>query len=391
MRSRRPQRLSATFVKAVTEPGRYGDGRGNFGLSLLVKPTATGGRSKSFSQRLRVNGRVLTIGLGPWPLVTLAEAREAALSNARAARQGIDPIADRRRRAAIPTFRQAAERVIDTHAESWKGGGRTAAIWRARLQQYAYPKLGELRVDAVQSSDVLAVVGPLWTVRRETAAKVKAYCSAVFAWAIAEGHRADNPVAAIAAALPRAGGGRQHLRAMPWRDVADALRQVRESSAGRSTKDCFEFLVLTATRSGEARGARWEELDGAIWTIPGSRTKTGREHRVPLSHAALAVLERARDYADGSGLIFPSATGKALSDSTLSKMLRELGLAGTPHGMRSSFRDFCGETGQPREVAEASLAHQVGSAVERAYARSDMLERRSLLMEAWAEAIGRPS
>ena len=386
MRSHRPQRLSATFVRAVTEPGRYGDGRGNFGLSLLVKPTAIGGLSKSFAQRLRVNGKVLTIGLGPWPLVTLAEAREAALGNARAARQGLDPIADRRRKAAIPTFRQAAERVIDAHAGSWKDGSRTAAIWRARLAQYAYPKVGELRVDAVTSADVLAVVGPLWTAKRETAAKVRSYCSAVFAWAIAEGHRANDPVAAIAAALPRGGAQREHLRAMPWRDVADAIRQVRESTAARSTKDCFEFVVLTATRSGEARGARWEELDGAIFTIPGNRTKTGREHRVPLSHAVLAVLERAREYSD-DGLIFPAPRGGMLSDNTLSKMLRDNGIPATVHGFRSSFRDWCGETGQPREVAEASLAHQVGSAVERAYARSDMLERRSMLMDAWAEVI----
>ncbi len=384
----RPMRLSATFVKSCRTSGRYGDGRGGHGLSLMVKPMAAGGLSKTWAQRLRLHGKPIDIGLGSYPVVTLEEARQAALENARAARTGIDPIADRRRRAAIPTFREAAERVIAAHSGSWKDGSRTAGIWASRLDQYAYPSLGSLRVDAITSGDVLGVVGPLWTAKRETATKLKSYLNAIFAWAVAEGHRDDNPVDSIGAALPRGGAQRTHLRALPWGDVPGAIRAVRESNSAQATVDCFEFIVLTACRSGEARAAEWSEvdLDARVWTIPASRTKTQHEHRIPLSATSLTVLERARQYSDGR-LVFPSPTGRVMSDNTLSKMLRDNGVPSTVHGFRSSFRDWCGETGQPREVAEASLAHQVGNAVERAYARSDMLGRRRELMESWAEAV----
>ena len=383
----RPTKLSATFVKNCRTPGRYGDGRGGHGLSLLVKPMVAGGLSKTFSQRLRLNGKPIDIGLGSYPVITLEEARRAAIENTRAARGGIDPIADRRRRASIPTFRQAAEKVIETKAASWKGG-RTEGIWRGRLERYAYPAIGEMRVDAITSSDLLAVIGPLWATKKETAAKTKSYLNAVFSWCIAKGHRTDNPVDAIRAALPRGGGQVEHHRALDWRDVGNAIRKVRESDAYPTTKICFEFLVLTASRSGEARFAEWREVDvdARLWTIPGSRTKSGREHRVPLSDAAMSILEEAGKFSD-EGLIFPSPTGKAMSDSTASKLLRELGIGAVPHGFRSSFRDWCGETGQQREVAEAALAHTFGNAVEQAYARSDLFQRRRELMRQWADAI----
>ena len=376
-------------MRNVRAVGRYGDGRGGHGLSLLVKPAA-GGLSKTWSQRLRLNGRPLNIGLGPYPLVTLEEAREAAIENARAMRAGVDPLADRRRRAGIPTFEQAAEKVIATHSESWKDGSRTAGIWRTRLTAYAYPSLGAFRVDQVASADVLGVLAPIWAEKRETAQKVRSYINAVMAWAIAEGHRNDNPVDAIGAALPRAGAKTTHQRALAYADIAGALAKIWESDASETTKLCIEFLTLTAARSGEVRGATWGEVDkyAATWTIPGSRTKTGRDHRVPLSNAAMAVLDRAQEYADGSGFLFPSSSGRMLSDSTLSKLLRELGVAGTPHGMRSSFRDWAAErSGAPREIAEMALGHVEGSAAELAYRRTDYFERRRELMEAWAGAI----
>ena len=386
----RPARLSATFVRTVTEPGRYGDGRGAFGLSLLVKPTTAGRVSRTWAQRLRINGRPFNIGLGRYPLVTLNEARETALNNARAVRSGTDPLADRRRKAAMPTFREAAERVVELHSPNWRNG-KTAAAWRARLAEYAYPVIGNVKMDALTTADVLRVLTPIWATRRATALKVRQYISAVMAWGIGEGLRADNPAGGdvISGALPKAGAKTTHQRALPFADVPAALAKVRESDAGPTTKLAVEFLTLTACRSAEVRGATWTEIDqvAATWTIPSERMKTGREHRVPLSKAAMAVLERARGYADGSGVVFPSPTGRVLSDNTLSKLFRELGVAGTPHGMRSSFRDWAAECSDvPREIAELALAHVEGSASELAYRRTDYFERRRQLMEDWGEA-----
>lgn len=389
MNPSRPRRLSATFVRTVTKPGRYGDGRGGHGLSLLVKPMTNGGVSRSWSQRLQVHGRPCNIGLGSFPLVTLAAAREQALDNARAVRGGADLVADRRRRSLVPTFQDAVDHVIALHAANWKEGTRTANIWRARLRDYVYPAIGQLPVDAVTSAQVLEVLKPLWATRRETARKVRQYIHATMTWAIAQGFRSDNPAGdPISAALPRRGARPAHQRAIPFAEVTGALARVRESDAYEITKLAIAFLTLTACRSGEVRGARWTEINHrmATWTIPGVRMKTGREHRVPLSTAALVVLDSARECADGSGLCFPSLTGRMLSDNTLSKLFRGLGIEGTPHGMRSSFRDWAAECSDaPREVAELALAHIEGSAVERAYRRTDLFERRRELMQQWAE------
>lgn len=385
------QRLSATFARTITTPGRYGDGgRGSYGLALLVKPTTTGSISKSWVQRVRINGRSTNIGLGPYPLVALAQAREAAIENARAVRAGIDPQADRKRRAAIPTFTDAAERVIALHSENWKDGSRTASIWRSRLTGYAYPTIGRIKVNELTSAHVLSVLTPIWAGRRETAKKVRQYLNAVMAWTVAQGYREDNPAAGdvISAALPRAGNASEHHRSLGYTDVPAVLATVSASAAHQATKDALAFLVLTSTRSGEVRGATWTEIDPdtATWTIPKARMKTGREHRVPLSSAAMGVLNRARDYTDTSGLVFPSATGKMLSDNTLSKLLRENGIPCVPHGFRSTFRVWAAECSSvPREIAEMALAHVEGSAAELAYRRTDYFQARRSLMEAWAK------
>ena len=375
----RPKTLSAAFVKSVREAGRYGDGRGGYGLSLLVKPTTTGRLSKSWSQRLYINGRPAMLGLGAYPVVTLGEARALALENRRQLSQGIDP-----RTGGVPTFAEAAERVLSLHAEGWRDGGRTAAIWRSSLERYAHPAFGRKSVADVTAGDILAVVSPLWTAKRATARKLKNRVGAVMAWSVAQGYRADDPTAAVTAALPRNGNTVQHQRALSHGQVAAALATIRDSGAPASAVLAFRFLTLTAARSGEVRGARWAEVDreAAVWTIPSTRTKTGRPHRVPLSAEALAVLTEAEATADGSGLIFSSPTGRVLSDGALSRMVRENGVACVPHGMRSTFRDWAGETGVAREVAEACLAHVVRG-VEGAYARSDLLERRRPVMAAW--------
>lgn len=388
----RPTRLSATFVRTIAEPGRFTDGLGGFGLSLLVKVSTSGRITKSWAQRIRAGGRFRYIGLGPYPLVSLAEAREAAFQNAREVRAGVDPLADRKRKAATPAFEDAAEKVIDLHIPHWKDGGRTAAIWRARLAEYVYPRVGSAKVDTLTTADILEVLTPVWATKRETSRKIRQYLDAILAWCVAEGFISSNPADAkvIRAALPRAGGQTNHQPALAYADVPAALAFVEASDAAATTKLAIRFLTLTACRSGEVRGARWHEIDreAATWTIPGARMKTGREHRVPLSAAAMTVLGEAGEYADGSGLVFPSPTGKVLSDSTMSKVFRSLNIAATPHGMRSSFRVWAAECSDaPREIAEMALAHVEGSAAELAYRRTDYFNRRRELMEAWAAAL----
>lgn len=385
----RPSRLSAAFVRTVKDPGRYGDGgRGSYGLSLLVRPSASGGLTKTWVQRLRINGRPTHLGLGQLALVSLGEARELAIENAKAVRAGVNPLVDRRRREAVPSFRDAAERVIALHIPNWKDGSRTAKIWHARLREHAYPTIGHVKVNVLATADVLGVLTPIWSTRRETARKLRQYVDSILSWCVAEGYLSSNPAEAkvINAALPRAGGQRNHQRALAYAEVPAALAKLEASDAAETTKLAIRFLTLTACRSGEVRGATWDEVEEhtETWKIPSSRMKSARPHRVPLSQTAQAVLERARDYRDNSGLLFPSPTGKVLSDNTLSKLFRDNDIAGTPHGMRSSFRVWAAETGVERTVAEMCLAHEVGSATETAYRRTDLFEARRSVMEDWA-------
>lgn len=381
----RPRHLSAAFVATVKAPGYYGDGRGGHGLRLLVRKRSTGKITKSWAQRLRVKGKPVDTGLGPYPLVTLAGAREKALANARGVWKGIDP-----RAGGIPSFQEACERVIRIHAASWKSV-RSERQWRASLSTYAFPKLGSASVAHISTSDVLGVLVPIWNKKPETARRVHQRIGAVMRWSIAQGYRVDNPAGdAVSAALPRVSVERRHHRALPFTNVANALRVIRASEASTSTKLAFEFLTLTACRSGEVRFGQWDEidLDSAVWTIPGQRMKTGREHRVPLSVGALQVLAESTKVRDRSGLIFPSPTGRVLSDSTLSKLCREHQIGAVPHGMRSSFRDWAAELSDaPREVAEFCLAHVEGSAAERAYRRTDYFERRRALMQEWSDFL----
>ena len=381
---RRPQRLSPSFVKTVNVPGRYGDGRGGHGLSLLVKLMRAGGFSKSWSQRVLINGRPTNIGLGAYPIVTLAEARRAVIANRRAISQGRDP-----RAGGVPTFEEAAEKVIAMHEPTWKDGARSAAIWRSSLRDYAMPQLGRKTVDAITTADVMAVLVPIWSTKRETARRVRQRIGAVMRWSVAHRYRQDNPAGdAIAEALPRHGtSAKAHHRALPHSAVGAAVEQIRASGAYRATVLAFEFLILTASRSGEVRGARWGEFDfeSATWTVPATRMKMARPHRVPLSPRAIKILEEARELSDDPDLVFPSPTGRMLSDSTISKLVRENGIGCVPHGMRSSFRDWAAECSDaPREVFELALAHVNNDRVEAAYRRSDLFERRRKLMTEWA-------
>ena len=384
----RPNRLSAAFVRNANVPGRYGDGRGGHGLSLLVKPRSTGGSSKSWSQRLLIASKPVNIGLGAYPIVTLAEAREQALQNRRVVAQGGDPRAKPR---SMPSFAVAVESVIAIHAKSWKQGGKSEDQWRSSLNTYVFPELGDRPVNQIQPRDVMRVLLPIWSTKPETARRVRQRIGAVMKWAVAQGYRTDNPAGdVLGAALPSNSAAQEHFRALPHAEVGKALETVRGSRAHKGTALCFELLTLCAVRSGEARYARWDEIDfeNTTWTIPADRMKAKRIHRVPLPEQALRVLEQARFLVDRSGLIFPSPTGRVLSNSTLSKLFRELNLGCVPHGMRSSFRDYCAELSDaPREVCELALAHVNSDRVEAAYRRSDLFERRRELMQAWADYV----
>ena len=383
---KRPSRLSATFVKTVTAPGRYGDGRGGHGLSLLVKVTKTGRLSKTWAQRIRIDGRAHNIGLGAYPVVSLSRARARALEIRQAVEEGRNPLLERVN--CIPTFTEAVEQVIANHRGAWKPGSKSEAQWRASLRDYAMERLGPMPVDKITSDHVHAVLLPIWNSKRETARRLRDRIGAVMKWAIVKRYRVDNPAGdALGEALPRAGQQVVHHAALPYREVGSAVAKLRSSRAALSTKLAIEFLILTAARSGEVRLARWDEIDAdkAMWTQPAEHTKAQRAHRVPLSRRAVQVVKMAEDLRDRSGLVFPSVTGRALSDNTLSKLLREQNIGCVPHGFRSSFRDWCRDNEVSRELAEAALAHSIGSP----YARSDLAEQRRPLMEQWAEYLAK--
>ena len=373
--------LTAAKVKNISDPGMYGDGGT---LYLRVAP----GGSKSWIQRLTIEGKRCDIGLGGYPLTSLAEARDKAFENRKAARGGGDPLAEKRK-ARMPTFREAAQNTFDANRPRWRSE-KVAAKWWQAMEKHAFPNLGNKRVDRIGRDDVLRVLTPLWTSRPEQARKLRQSIRSTLSWAQAHGLVETNMAGeAINGALPAQPAVKEHLRALPYREVGTALETVEASASSLSAKLCFRFTVLTAARSGEARGATWDEidLDAREWRIPAGRMKAGAEHRVPLSDAALTVLEQARPLRDKWRLVFPSPSraGRSLSDMTLTKVLRTTGLAerATVHGFRSSFRDWCADTGKPREIAEAALAHTVGG-VEGAYFRSDLFARRRRVMADWA-------
>ena len=379
-------KLSATRVKALRDPGRYSDGDG---LHLFISKRG----SKSWVQRITIDGRRRDIGLGGYPTISLAQARRRAANNREAIGNGRDPVAEKRR-PSTPTFSEAAHAVHEANKPRWRNGSHTRA-WIQTLERHAFPKIGSKPIDAISRTDVLAVLTPIWSTRPETARRVRQRMRTIFKWAMANELIEANPAGeAIDGALPSMPKVKAHLRALPYQDVGSALKTVDASQTSPASKHCLKFLVLTAARSGEARGATWEEIDieGATWTIPGSRMKAGTEHRVPLSSQALDVLMLARELEDGSGLCFPSPLrpGRMLSDMTLTKVLRKAGLAdrATVHGFRTSFKTWTMEqTDTPWAVGEAALAHQLGGSVEQAYARSDLFDRRRVLMQQWADYL----
>jgi integrase len=377
-------KLSDRKVRALSEPGRYSDGAT---LYLVVAP----GGSKQWVQRLTVRRRQTDVGLGGYPVVGLREAREKAQANRAQARSGADPLLERRR-AAVPTFRDLASQHIEALRPSWRNA-KHAAQWGSTLAAYAHPFIGNRPVDQVTRADVIGLLSPIWTKKPETARRVRQRVRAVMARANALEYIEHNPAGeGIDAALAKLPRIRAHHPALPYAQLPAALRAVRESTATPAVTLGFEFLALTACRSGEVRGARWEEtdMDAATWTVPASRMKGGRAHRVPLSEQAIAVLDEARGLVNGSGLVFPAPrSGLELSDMAFAQLLRRLELDFVPHGLRSSFRDWAAEqTNAPHAVMEAALAHSVKNTTEAAYFRSDLFELRRGLMAEWGRFLG---
>ena len=378
--TRQPEHaLSTAFVRTVAAAGRYCDGQG---LYLDVQPSG----SRSWVQRIAIRGRRRELGLGGFPLVPLKDARAQALANRRLARAGGDPLAEKRRLKSMPTFAAAAEAVLAQMRPGWRNP-KHGKDWLSSMARFAFPRLGKLPVSEVTSADVVETLRKVWHERPATARRVRQRISTVMEYVVAMDYRDDNPCSRIGPVLGPQQDLVQHMRALPHRDVAATVGAVRSSGAAPAVKLAFEFLVLTAARSGEVRGARWAEIDTAdhVWTVPATRTKAKREHRVPLCRRAEQVLDAARAISNGNALVFPSGRGKRLNDMALSGLLKTLEVPAVPHGFRSTFRDWAAEeTNHPREVVEAALAHVVQNKVEAAYARSDLFERRRRLMDDWA-------
>jgi integrase len=386
-------KLTALGVKRMTKLGRYGDGGG---LWLQVRDA----ERRSWLFRYALHGRARQMGLGPLADVSLAEAREAAAACRRLLREGADPIEHRRAAragAAIAyglIFREVAERYLAANEAAWRNE-KHRYQWRATLET-AHAALGGRPVASVSTGDVTAVLEPIWRTKTETAKRLRGRIEAVLDFAAAQGWRSGENPARWRGHLsnilppPRRIARVEHHAALPWPEVAEFMVELRAQSGVAAR--ALEFTVLTAARTGETLGATWPEvdLDAALWTVPATRMKAGKEHRVPLSAAALEVLRGLlplRGAGDVGDWVFPGGrAGRPLSNMSMNMLLRRMGRGGlTVHGFRSCFRDWCAEaTAHPREVAEQALAHALPDKVEAAYRRGDMLEKRRKLMEDWA-------
>ena len=384
--------LGALEISRLNKPGLHFVG-GVAGLALQVLPSG----SRSWILRIQIAGRRRDMGLGGYPDVTLAGAREAAREARAKAKTGVDPIEDAKAarsalaasRLAAKTFRQCATAYVAAHKAAWKNA-KHIKQWSSTLETYAYPVLGDMLVRDIALPHVLTVLEPIWSKKTETATRLRGRIESVLDWATTREYRSganparwrghlDNMLAA-----PKKIAKSAHHAALPVSEVGafmQALRQ-QDSTGARA----LEFAILTATRSGEARGAKWSEIDleAAVWTIPAERMKAGKEHRVPLSGAAVTLL-RHQPVIDENDLVFPAPRGGELSDMTLTAVMRRMKVEAVPHGFRSTFRDWCAErTNYPRDVAEMALAHAIGDKVEAAYRRGDLFDKRRRLMAEWA-------
>lgn len=401
MARRLRDRLTDKSIRAATgkkpKPGMHADG---LGLHLAVASSG----SASWVYRYKIAKRSHEMGLGSLDCVTLAEARDLADAARRKARAGINPLEERRAaeiaagvdRAKTMTFRQCAESYIAAHRAAWRSP-KHAQQWPTSLERFAYPVIGDLPVSAIDLHLVLKVIEPIWTTRTVTATRLRGRIEAVLAWATTRGLRqGDNPATwrgRLDTLLPRKEkvAPVEHLAALQYQRIGAFLAELREQEIGAGR--ALEFMILTATRTTETRLARWDEINVAerLWTVPAERMKAGREHRVPLSDRAMAIVEAQAEVREND-FVFPGPQGGALASNGMLMLAKKIGGPQiTAHGFRSTFRDWCSERSSfPHEVAEMALGHTVGDAVERAYRRGDLFEKRRQLAEAWARYCAVP-
>lgn len=393
--------LKARNIKPNTPPVADGTITG-----LRLEPGKTKGHGK---WTLRFVSPVSTkrrdMGLGRYPDVAISEARELASAARDLIRKGKDPIdereAEKRERSAssqIYTFRDAAMLFHASSKAGWSSE-RHSENWISSLEMYVFPRLGHRKVNELKAKDFAEALRPIWVQKADTASRVKQRCSAIMDWCVAQEVSEGNPVSVVNKLLPKQPGSRervQHHPAMPWRDIPHFVKSILHTGKPTLSKLMLEFLILTAARSGEVRGMSWAEIDfeTSTWTVPASRMKAKTDHRVPLSARAMEILAHQKETINGEGVVFPSVRGKALSDAMLSKFLRDNRVkssdpnrTATPHGFRSSFRDWASENEYPRDLAERALAHTIKNAAEAAYHRTDLLDQRRNMMEAWATFV----
>ena len=385
-------RLTARRVATLSAPGKYGDGR-----NLWYRIRSDGSSGWVFRYTLR--GRAREMGLGPGPDVSLKEARDKAAQARQLLRQGIDPIEARRKayaaRRRVPSFRQCVGEFIAAHEAAWRNR-KHCRQWHNTLATYAFPVMGDQPVDAIGTDEVLCALQPIWQAKTETASRVRGRIERVLDWARARGLReGENPArwrGHLDKLLPKPTDVRavRHHAALAWKDLPSFMDLLRKRTGLASR--ALEFAILTAARSGEVRGMRWSEVSHDVWTLSARRMKGKREHRVPLSDRALAILDEMRGFGSEPGQrVFPGMRpGRPLSDMSLGAVLKRMGRGDlTVHGFRSTFRDWAAEeTHFPREVCEEALAHVLVSKVEAAYRRGDLFEKRRRLMTAWEKYCG---
>jgi integrase len=385
--------LSALAVKNLSASGLHAVG-GVPGLHLQI----TNSGARSWVLRVRVGSKRRDVGLGSYPSVSLAQARQKARETREQVRQGIDPILERQAakarliaaQSSAMTFDEAAQQFMKSKAQEL--APKQAAFWRYTLSEYASPIVGKMDVSHIELAHIVQVLEPIWATKTETAKRLRGRIESVLAWATVRGYRTgDNPARwkrNLDAVLPKPGriAKTVHLRALPYSEMPVFMQRLLDAD-GQGAK-ALTLAILTATRSGEVRGATWEEIDleARTWTIPADRMKTGIEHRVPMSNPVIALLESLPAGKPGD-LVFPAPRGGMLSDMTISAVTRRMEVDAVPHGFRSTFRDWAAETTHfPRDVCEMALAHVVRG-VEGAYRRGDLFEKRRRLMDAWATYI----
>ena len=395
----RSGKLTALKADKVKPPGYYGDGGGLF---LQVSRYGT----KSWVFRFKANGRLREMGLGSLDTYTLAEARDRARECRKLRDEGKDPIEERKAArmqakldaARSMTFRACAEAYIAAHKAGWRSP-KSLTAWEGTLGAYVYPAFGDLPVQAIDTALVTKAIEPIWAEKPETAGRVRGRIEAILNWAAARDYRqGENPArwrGHLDKLLPKKSKVRrvEHHAALPYVEIGAFLTDLRQQKGVAAR--ALEFTILSAARTAEAIGARWDEFDRAerLWTVPAERMKAGKEHRVPLSDAALAILEDLQKSRRGDYVFPGDRVGRPISNMAMTMTLRRMKRTDlTVHGFRSSFRDWAAErTGFPAEVAEMALAHTVADAVERAYRRGDLFQKRRQLMDAWARHCTTPA